>query len=453
MSHELRPYQKSGAEFLVLHGRAALAFDPGTGKTPTTLEALRLLGDPRGRTLILCPKTAVGVWVSHFDSWLGIKAVHTDTSEKARKALLVKENLYSSEHVVVVTFSRIDDLVKAGFIHWNTIVVDEAQYARNHQTLLFKALRKFRSERLFLLSGNFARRGAQDLWTYLCLLEPQTYRSYWDFVSEYCFIEEAPFGKMVYGTRKGALLRQILSKYFLRARKDKVLPELPEKQRIWVNVEQTPRQYLLYEEMRDRMGVDLGETISLAPTVLTQILRLRQILITPALLGGPDESGMLDAFGALVEVEADLGNPIVVFSPFVEAFPFIQKRLKDAGFEKTIIISGGMSGPEITDRVKQFQTGGDTKRALLCSIQSGTAFTATAASVCFFIGFDWSPDVNTQCENRLHRIGQDNFVRAYYFSTLGTVDQHVRDVLNEKISWNSLTLESLTKPLRAELTD
>jgi SNF2 family DNA or RNA helicase len=98
--------------------------------------------------------------------------------------------------------------------------------------------------------------------------------------------------------------------------------------------------------------------------------------------------------------------------------------------------------------VEWFQDSGLPNRLLIASVRSGTSWTATAASNALFLGYDWTPSWNGQCEDRLHRFGQTQMVNAWYFVSRGTVDEHVLDVLDQKTSWNNLLLnpENLVRP-------
>ena len=49
-----------------------------------------------------------------------------------------------------------------------------------------------------------------------------------------------------------------------------------------------------------------------------------------------------------------------------------------------------------------------------------------------FAELDWSPAIHRQAEDRLHRIGQQNTVFAYYLIGNGTLDDHVANILVDK---------------------
>ena len=56
----------------------------------------------------------------------------------------------------------------------------------------------------------------------------------------------------------------------------------------------------------------------------------------------------------------------------------------------------------------------------------------TKARYVIFAELDWSPAIHRQAEDRLHRIRQKNTVFAYYLVGIGTLDEHVGDILLDK---------------------
>jgi SNF2 family DNA or RNA helicase len=58
--------------------------------------------------------------------------------------------------------------------------------------------------------------------------------------------------------------------------------------------------------------------------------------------------------------------------------------------------------------------------------------TLTAADTVIFIDRSWSPAVNLQAEDRLHRIGQKNAVQVILLDATHTIDEGVTSLLREK---------------------
>ena len=70
---------------------------------------------------------------------------------------------------------------------------------------------------------------------------------------------------------------------------------------------------------------------------------------------------------------------------------------------------------------------------MLCVIKSGASFHATESADCFFLGYEWDFNLNVQAEDRLCRLGQNNFVQCnYLLYDNDLIDTAVKDRLNEK---------------------
>jgi hypothetical protein len=72
---------------------------------------------------------------------------------------------------------------------------------------------------------------------------------------------------------------------------------------------------------------------------------------------------------------------------------------------------------------------------LLCvaSLEAAShGFTLTAASDVAFLELAWTPAKHSQAEDRVHRIGQDRGVTAWYLLAADTIDQRISELLEAK---------------------
>jgi SNF2 family DNA or RNA helicase len=58
----------------------------------------------------------------------------------------------------------------------------------------------------------------------------------------------------------------------------------------------------------------------------------------------------------------------------------------------------------------------------------------TAASIVIFADMDWSPATHDQAIGRAHRIGTKKTVNAYFYVAVGTIEEDIIDLLNQKKS-------------------
>jgi len=106
------------------------------------------------------------------------------------------------------------------------------------------------------------------------------------------------------------------------------------------------------------------------------------------------------------------------------------------------VIDGAISDARRERVIDDFQAG--KIAVLVCQIvAAGVGITLTRASDAVFVETDWTPDLITQAEARLHRIGQENHVRCTTLIAPDTLDEAIHAVLLEKIEVLGLLMPEL----------
>lgn len=424
---KLRPYQYFGAQYMLMRERLLLADAPGVGKTPQAMCVLYTLGVPD--TLIVCPKNAIGVWETHCEEWLGIKP-HTYVVNKAKYGDITERG----HNVLITNYEQLPDVV-ARRDFWPVVILDESHKIRNRNTKVFTNVKRLGAHYLFLLTGTPVFKGAHDLWTSMAMIAPMKFPAYWPFAKKYAFVDHNGWGQSVYGIQNPKQLAQDIAPYFLRRKKEEVLEDLPEKGRYKIPIHMTPVQKKHYIELWKKMMTEAGDVLILAQSAAVRTTKLRELLVSPRLLGIDDDGA---AIPALMERLEERGTPSLIFTPFREGVTHIAAAVRRMGWQ-AFELRGGMKDKDITEIVRQFQQG-DKPRVLISTVQMGTSWTGTAAEQTYFVGYDWAPQVNIQAEDRMHRYGGKGF-ECYYFCHLGTVDEHVLDINTGKQTIEQLIID------------
>ena len=106
------------------------------------------------------------------------------------------------------------------------------------------------------------------------------------------------------------------------------------------------------------------------------------------------------------------------------------------------VIDGSTSDTQRDRIVDDFQAG--AVGVLVCQIvAAGVGITLTRASDALFVETDWTPDLITQAEARLHRIGQADHVRCTTLIAPETLDEAIHAVLLKKIEVLGLLMPEL----------
>lgn len=444
MIPQLYPYQLQGVEFLTSTPRALLADEMGLGKTVQAIIALRTVSP----ILVVCPASIIGVWEREFSKWDSTRQVTSLIGPlPQRRQTLLSKGL----DVVLVNYEVVAKLLPdLQRVRWGALALDEAHRVKNRRAQVTKAVQSLSRSipRIIELTGTPILNRPDDLWALLNVLSPSQFRSYWKFVERYCSVFWNGFGWEVGGPRDPEGLAQALAPFYLRREKTEVMKDLPEKivSQVWVPLEGTQRRE--YSEMKRTLTalLDSGERVS-ALAVVSQLLRLRQICVDPNILvdGGSEPLSGAKARALLDLLEGRDGGKVVIFSQWSRAVRAAYSLLEERGIP-TLIMTGDTPQLVRAMIVDQFQTDPYIKVLALTIGVGGLGLTLTAADTAIFLDKSWTPALNTQAQDRLHRVGQTSTVWVYEILAQETVEEYVEDLLSRKVSWSAsiLTREVLT---------
>lgn len=343
-------------------------------------------------------------------------------------------------------------------VEWFHIIGDEIQAAKNRKAQVTQALKQLHTEFKTGLSGTWAETNPQDAWSVLHWLWPSYYRSYWNFLKHYCIVEQAPGGYMkVTGVKNIQSLNEEMEPWYIRRKKEDVLKELPDKYYTDLWVDLSPTQRRSYNEMKKELIAWVGkqdqEKPLVASVVVAQLTRLQQFAIASAEVTGyiektaketgetylapvvrmTDPSSKIDRLMELLE-DIDLDSePLVVFSQFKGSIRLLEERCQKAGI-KLATLTGETKEKDRAEAIAGFQAGRFQIFAGTIAA-GGVGITLTRASTIVFLDRAWSPSMNRQAEDRLHRIGQKNAVQVIDIMAHNTIDLGRRTQIETKWSW------------------
>jgi SNF2 family DNA or RNA helicase len=435
-----------------LDRKLILGDEPGLGKTIMGLQAL----PAEGAQLVVAPKFLIPVWEREAERH-GFQTFRYEGVPKSRKANLGEwwSHILPGDrggHLVLSTYNMAEELYDVSFglrKQFTAVIFDEAHKVRNRKTSLYDGAIKLAKKATYVypMTGSPVVGSATDLWTLLKLVETplRPVEPYWIWVKSYLDYTDAVFGGLnIFGPREPREFAKYLHKYMMRRTKKQVLPQLPPKVRIVLPVQMTPFQDRVYRDLWDELISEISEgELIVTPSRIGSITRVRQLLVSPTLLGAvtDERSPAIDACVEAVLHEAETGQSCVVFTPYVGAIPLIQDRLAKL---PVFHIQGGTSTSITQAAIDGFQRT-EGPACLIMSLQSSLGFTATKANTAIFVGYDWTPAINGQAEDRIHRIGQEDSVRCIYIAYDDTVDEHIMDILDAKTSLTDIVYAEFRK--------
>jgi SWI/SNF-related matrix-associated actin-dependent regulator of chromatin subfamily A-like protein 1 len=416
---ELHPFQRAGVRYALSRRRTFIADEQGLGKTVQALAALE--ADYAFPAVVICPASMKLMWERESLKWLPSRFVHV-LQGRGDEAWTAEAE---SAEILVLNYdileAHLDRLIS---LAPRALVFDESHYVKNPQAGRTKAALELAAalppEALRLaLTGTPILNRADELVSQLRALDRLR-----DFGSGARLTRR--FRSAGSDDRLHWNLRAI---GYVRRTKKQVLPQLPAKRHDTVPLLLANEQeYRLAEEdviawlqtlPLDFAALDAKVAAALRSEQLVRLNNLRQLAAT----------GKLPTALAWIEDFLASGEPLVVFADHIA----IQQALLER-FPWAAHILGSDSGPARQAAVDSFQSEAGPQ-LIVCSLRAASqGITLTRASNVAFLELDWTPARHDQAEDRLHRIGQDSAVTAWYLLAPNTIDESMADVLERKRS-------------------
>ena len=418
----LDPYQRVGVRVLADAKRAILADDVGLGKTAQAIRAAMEVDAQR--VLGVTKKSLIYNWLVEIRKWSGNEAAVVTTRNTID---------YSAKWLVTNYEAAVSRPFELKAYKPDVLIVDEAAAIKNRKAQRTKTIHGLAKHipYVFLLTATPMPNSPDEIWSLLHCLYPEQFSSYWRFVEEHLDWGYNFFGgREIYGIKNPREFTEMLAPIMLR--RDKSLLRLPPVTFETLYVELTETQRRIYRDLRFRFLTILDEErIVTAPSVLAQITRLRQVVCSPALIGGEDSSAKTEALVELLE-ELTPNHKVLVFTTFADYVKLLLPTLEPFG---TVVITGDTSAEARMKAVQKFNEDPKT-RVFIGTIQAaGEGLNLQAADVVIFLNKSWVPAENEiQAIGRAHRRGQTKPVHVINIVAAHTIDEYIEEVLQQKLS-------------------
>jgi SNF2 family DNA or RNA helicase len=444
----LRGYQNADIFYLKHLPAAGVFNEQRTGKTPTVIHLLRQVfkKDYGDKAVIVTPASLIYNWQREIEKWTPDLKPRIITGTKAKR-----EKGYAEfrSGVLIISKDTLKQDIERITQEFDVIIVDEAHFLRNYKTAQSKAVFRLKGKRRYALTGTPTVKHPVEIFGILHFLYPSKYPSFWQFADRYFNIGDNYAGyKEVLTPKRERLdeLQQIVGILSVQRKRREVMQWLPEKERSTFYCEMTSGQRKAYDEMLQYFFVE--ETELDAPSVLAQLIRLRQICLDPTLLGIDAPSGKTDALMEWLTESLPKGEGVVIMSMFTSYLKMIFAKLSEKGF-RVGMIHGEMDNEDKMKEAEKFQNG--EIDILLCNIISaGTGFTLDRAEVVIFTDKAYNPAENEQAEDRITPTTPDKVHKhsIISFVSQNSVDERINELLDKKKSLTDLINEGGLKAIK-----
>ncbi len=448
---EMRPYQKSGFDFLCHLAQVKLggilADDMGLGKTLQTLAWLAWLKERQGKhhkpSLVICPASVLHNWrreAERFTPHLKVLVLESGAARHNLRSKIPQHDLIVTNYALLRRDE--EELKKFAF---STIILDEAQFIKNPAAQVTHSVKRLKSDHRLALTGTPLENRLLDLWSITDFVQPGYLGTQEHFLETYEPKvhhdetsapteergEQTENAQRIGRRRLSAKLRPLM----IRRLKQHVAKDLPDRieQRRDCPLSDDQRKLYLAELRRSREQVfqtvaEKGLNKS-KMHVLAALTRLRQICCHPLLVGNDSASGKTETLLELLEPLLADGQKVLVFSQFVQMLDLLDKECKQRQI-KTHVLTGQTKDRQ--EVVNGFQAEKDAAVFLLSLRAAGTGLNLTTASYVILYDPWWNPAVEAQAIDRSHRIGQTQTVNAYRLIAPGTVEEKIWELQQSK---------------------
>ncbi|MHA0856402.1 DEAD/DEAH box helicase [Paenibacillus sp. CMAA1364] len=462
---ELRSYQQDGYAWLTFLRRfglgACLADDMGLGKTVQFIAYLLHIketsveADSAFPSLLICPTSVLGNWqkeLSRFGPSLNIM-LHYGGKRSSGDAFMDE---VAQADIVLTSYATatLDQELLKEFT-WTSICLDEAQNIKNAQTKQSMAVRSFPARHRVVLTGTPIENRLSELWSLYDFINPGYLGNARAFNNRFINAIEKDHNE-----QRTMDLQRLVKPFMLRRKKKDpaIQLDLPDKNEMKTYIHLTAEQGALYDttvsELMQRMqkleGIERKGAILGALTQLKQLCD-HPILLTkeaiPVAKNDDNEtveietlihrSAKLERLLAMVRELREEGERCLIFTQYIGMGQMLKRVLQHELQEPVLYLNGSTSKSARDVMIDQFQSHTlppeEQPSVFILSIKAGgVGLNLTAANHVFHFDRWWNPAVENQATDRAFRIGQTKDVQVHKFISLGTLEERIDEMLENK---------------------
>jgi SNF2 family DNA or RNA helicase len=450
---QLRPYQLKGVSWLAFLKQfgfgSCLADDMGLGKTIQLITILLHERENKNNgagvsvnpTLLICPMSIVGNWQREIERFAPSLSVMIHHGAERLSDLAFTDAALDHDVVITTYALALRDKEHLGSIEWENVVLDEAQNIKNESAKQTQAIKQFNAKHRIALTGTPVENRLSELWSIMEFLNPGYLGSGTDFRKNFAIPIER-----YHNAERSETLKRLIQPFVLRRLKtDKaIIRDLPDKMEMKVFCNLTQEQASLYEAVVKEMLQKIeeaeaqGNAMARRGLVLATLMRLKQVCNHPAqfMADGSElaqRSGKLARLEEMLEEVLEAGDKALIFTQFAEMGTLLRAYLQERLGCEALFLHGGTPKKQRDMMVQRFQEDRRGAQLFLLSLKAGgVGLNLTAANHVFHFDRWWNPAVEDQATDRAFRIGQKKHVQVHKFVCVGTLEERIDLMIEQK---------------------
>ena len=436
----------------------AYFMEMGTGKTKVLIDNLAMLYD-KGKVdaaLIIAPKGVIGTWYNqelpeHLPDHIENVTVlwQSNINKKQEDKLLQLFEIETALHILVMNVEAFSTTKGKEFAmkflraHKPLMAIDESTTIKNPKAkrtrniLDLTPLTKYRR----IMTGSPVTKNPLDLFTQCYFLDPYhlNHESYYSFRMRYAIMKTANISgrsiQLVSGFKNLTELSDKLKPFSYRVLKQDCL-DLPDKIYLKRQIDLTPEQKKLYQQMRKEALATLnGKTVT-TTTALTQLMRLHQITCGHfSADDGTIQEVKNNRISELLDVLEEVDGKAIIWAHYQHDVRNIFKIIEEKFGPGSVVHYYGKTLPEERDyAIKNFKTNKKVRFFVGTPHTGGFGITLVQANTVIYYSNGHDLEKRMQSEDRAHRIGQKEKVTYIDIIAEETVDTKIVKSLRKKIN-------------------
>lgn len=407
---KLYPHQERALQETKDCNRVGYFLDMGLGKTFVGSEKLMSLNKDDAKHLLICQKSKIADWRSHFADYYKYEISAYDLTDKKQWNDFWENPCGFKYQLGIINYELAFRRPALLMLKHYTLMLDESSMITNPTAKRSKFIHKLQPDNVILLSGTPTGGKYEKLWSQLKLLGWSISKDlfYKQYVATEWIEDDSGFKiPVIVGYKNVDRLKAKLKQHGCIFMKTEEVFDLPEQVEIPVMVGST-KEFRYF--MRNSV-VTVEDKELIGDTALTKRMYARQLC-------GQYNKAKLAAFQNLVE---STDERLIVFYNFNEELYRMKTIIEQ--LEKPISIVNGS--------VKDFEAyENQSDSVILLQYQAGSkGLNLQKANKMIFFTLPQSPEDFEQAKKRIHRIGQANNCFYYYLIAQNSVEGRILDTL------------------------
>ena len=435
LTTRLYPYQKEGARFAFVMGRAVIADEMGLGKTIQAIATAEMLRRENlvEHVLILCPTSLKYQWKREIERFAKASAHVIEGNHLSRK------NQYDADipYKIVSYNSACNDIKILGSLQTDLLIMDEVQRLKNWNTQISIAARRIRSKYSVILSGTPLENKLEELYSVMEFVDQYCLAPYYQFKADYI---ETDFNGKVTGYHHLNKIGERIKNRLIRRTKKQVAIQMPGRQDKNLLVPMTHEQVVIHGEFAFQVSLIVQRWCRLHFLSESDKLRLLKLLSQMRMVC--DSTYILDQksrhdtkveetmsiLSDLFENEPD--EKVVIFSQWERMTRLIAHELDKKGIGYANL-HGAIPSKKRQDLIARFLDDSEC-RVFLSTDAGSTGLNLQVAATIINLDLPWNPAVLEQRIARIYRLGQQRNIQVINLVSHESFEEQMLDKLRFK---------------------